>query len=114
MILPSDPRRLAVDLLPRSRCAVQVAAVIADSFGIFSWGHNHMGFDGLGMHAEHDAIRRANKRRLLHSTIFVAARRHGSITSRPCEACLKRLRGWKVRWMVWRDKDGKWVTELLA
>ena len=38
MILPSDPRRLAVDLLPRSRCAVQVAAVIADSFGIFSWG----------------------------------------------------------------------------
>lgn len=33
-----DPRELVVDLLPRSSCAVQVAAVITDRHGIFSWG----------------------------------------------------------------------------
>ena len=58
MILPADPRRLAVDLLPRSRCAVQVAAVIADGFGIFSWGDltagNTLWYNGDG--GFHDII----------------------------------------------------------
>ena len=64
MIKPADPRQLAVDLLPRSTCLVQVAAVIADKRGIFSWGWNSSGVTGYGEHAEAAAIRRANKRRL--------------------------------------------------
>ena len=115
MIKPSDPRRLAIDLLSRSVCAIRVAAVIADNRAglgqsIFSWGWNNSGRDGYGEHAEMAAVRRANKRRLVGSAIYIAAKRGGIITAKPCSNCQRALRGYGLRWMVWRDREG-WHTE---
>lgn len=106
-----DPRELVVDLLPRSGCTVQCAAVIADHHGIFSWGINHMGFTGFGMHAECDAIRRSNRRRLRGSTIYVAGGYRGRVkmvTSKPCFACQKLINKWDLN-VVYRDNVGRWI-----
>jgi len=103
------PNDLAIDLLDRSTCAVQVACVIADSHGIFAWGHNHIGFDGLGCHAERYALMRANRRRLLDSTVYVAARRRKSgntVTAKPCEECQLLLK--HVSKVMYRDKENTW------
>ena len=110
MIKPSDPRKLAVDLLPRSICSVQVAAVIADDSGIFSWGWNSVG-SGLGEHAEAAAIRRANKDRLETATIYVAAQRNRNgkiVLSKPCEDCAKRLRAAGIYLVYYRLASGRW------
>lgn len=111
MVKPSDPRQLTLDLLPRSICSVQVAAVIADKRGIFSWGWNSVG-SGFGEHAEVAAIRRANKRRLRGATIYVATQRMRSfgpkmVNSMPCFGCeaLIMKRGLNV---VYRDARGIW------
>ena len=109
MLKPKDPRELVVALLKRSVCHVQVAAVLADRYGIHSWGTNHIGFDGFGQHAEAECLRRANRRRLGGSTLYVAAtrRRNGKVVSaRPCESCEAIVR--KVGMVVWRDRDGVW------
>lgn len=109
MIKPSDPRELAIDLLPRSICAVRVAAVVCDAGGnIISWGWNSVG-NGLGMHAEAHAIRRSNKDRLWYGTIYVASQRRGkSIMSRPCETCQRQIDKWKLA-TVYRDGREHWV-----
>ena len=111
MIVKSrDPRELTIDLLPRSICAVQVAAVLADNHGIFSWGTNHVGFDGMGCHAEREAIRKANRRRLEGSTIYVASVRHRNgkaINSRPCSACQSLIVKWGIK-AVYRGGDEVW------
>jgi hypothetical protein len=113
VIKPDDPRQLAIDLLDRSTCHVQVAAVIADQHGIFSWGWNHSGRDGYGEHAEAAAIRRANPWRLDHSTIYIAGRRKGQVFSRPCADCQKLLKGYGVWFTVYTlSKDG-WQEETL-
>lgn len=112
MIKPDDPRKLAEDLLDRSICAVQVAAVIADRHGIFSWGINHVGFDGLGQHAEAEAIRRGNVRRLRGSTIYIAARRARTICAQPCARCFRMLMGYGIRHHIWSEKNGQW-SEML-
>lgn len=110
MIKPRDPRELAIDLLPRSICSVQVAAVIADSYGIFSWGWNSMGADGLGEHAEAAAIRRANKKRLEGATIYIASRRKRNqkvVLAMPCPACWPLCNKWSLE--IWfRNSDGIW------
>lgn len=109
MIKPNDPRVLAVDLLPRSICAVQVAAVLADGHGIFSWGWNSMG-TGYGEHAEAAAVRRANKRRLEGATIYVASVRNRNqkvIPSKPCPDCQRLIDKWGLK-VVWRDGNGDW------
>lgn len=111
MIKPRDPRELTEDLLPRSACAVQVAAVIADKHGIFSWGWNSVG-QGLGQHAEAHAIQRANKRRLEGATVYVASRRRRNkkaVMSRPCEACAMLIAKWDMR-VVYREANGEWVN----
>lgn len=95
MILPSSPMRLAFDLLDRSSCAVRVAAVIADKDGIFSWGWNSSGRDGLGEHAEAAAIRRANRKRLKGAILYVVAQRARSkriLLARPCPDCERLVR----------------------
>lgn len=110
MTKPDDPRQLAIDLLNRSECAVQVAAVIADRHGIFSWGWNSVG-TGLGEHAEAAAIRRANKKRLSGATIYVAGRRKKSrnpVLSKPCEHCEAIIRAWGVVFS-YRDNEGEWI-----
>lgn len=103
------PEQLAIDLLDRSKCSVQVACVIADNWGIFSWGTNHTGFDGYGMHAEAEAIRRANRRRLAGAILYVAGRRarnHNPVNSRPCERCQQIIH--RVKAVYYRDKGGLW------
>lgn len=107
---PKDPRELAIAMISRSRCAVQVGAVLADRMGIFAWGANHIGFDGMGCHAEEECFRRANRKRVAGATLYVAAvrRRNGKvITARPCERCQQIVR--KCGMVVWRDADGRWV-----
>lgn len=112
MFKPNDPRQLVIDLLPRSICSVQVAAVIADSHGILSWGWNNVG-EGYGQHAENHAIWRANKRRLAGAaTIYVASRRMRgfgpkAINSRPCEECMKLIGKYDLD-VVFRAADGEW------
>lgn len=111
MIKPSDPRQLALDLLPRSTCAVKVAAVLVDdSRRIFAWGWNSAG-NGLGEHAEAAAIRRASKKRLRGATIYVASERtrNGKVVcSKPCPECLARIRNWGLK-VVYRDSFDRWV-----
>jgi cytidine deaminase len=110
MIKPDDPRQLAIALLSRSTCQVQVAAVITDRQGIFSWGWNSSGRDGFGEHAEAAAIRRANKKRLEGSTIYVAARRSRKkcITAKPCVDCAGWIRGVRIKNIIYRDGYGNW------
>lgn len=111
MIKPSDPRKLAIDLLPRSICSVQVAAVIADDSGIFSWGWNSVG-SGLGEHAEAAAIRRAgNRDRLEYSTIYVASQRNRNdktVLSKPCEDCMQRIKAAGIYLVYYRLANGRW------
>jgi len=116
MIKPDDPRKLAEDLLDRSTCSVQVAAVLADRYGIYSWGFNHVGFDGFGAHAEIEAIRRANKNRLDGSFLYVAGRRRksgNSVLSKPCELCYPVIRAWGIRTVWFRDSDEQWMKQVL-
>ena len=108
---PRDPRELAIDLLPRSTCQVQVAAVIADKHGIFSWGVNHVGFDGLGMHAEHEAIRRSNRKRLVGASIFVSGRRRRNgkvVVAKPCEDCHNRIVAAGISRVYYQVGEGLW------
>lgn len=108
--------RLCVDItesiLTRSICSVQVGACIADKNGVFAVGWNHVGFDGFGAHAETEAVRRANRRRIgPDSTIWVAARRRKSgntITAKPCPECQRAI--WKVGRVIYRDERGEWQT----
>lgn len=109
MIKPSDPRKLVIDLFPRSICLVQMTAVIADKHGIFSWGWNSVG-DGLGEHAEAAAIRRANKKRLHGATIYVAGQRRRnkkSVPGYPCPDCFKLIRARGLH-VVYRTSFGTW------
>lgn len=109
LVKNKDPKEIAEALLNRSVCAVQVSAVLADHFGIFSWGINHAGPDGFGEHAEIHALSRCNRRRLSHATMYVAAQRQRNgkaVTAKPCEACQVAVRF--VREVVWRDNTGEW------
>lgn len=109
----ADPKELVVSLIKRSTCSVQVAAVIVDKWGVFSWGWNNMGPTGYGQHAEQHAMSRANVDRLAYSTIYVAAarKRNGkTVTAKPCEECQPWLDLYKMR-IMYRDGDGKWRSE---
>lgn len=108
MFKGSDPRKLAIDLLPRSTCSVQVAAVFADDYGIFSWGWNSPG-NGLGEHAEAAAIRRANNARLATSTLYVVSQRRGrAVLSKPCSACMRKIQNREVYLVWYRDQNNVW------
>jgi deoxycytidylate deaminase len=113
----AHPSDLAVDLLVRSICAVQVAAVLEDNWGIFSWGWNSSGSDGMGEHAEYHCLRRANRKRAEYATIWVAAQRRRNkkpVTAKPCSSCHRTLMAYGVRTVWWRDTEKKWIRmELL-
>lgn len=105
----SDPRTLAVDLLERSTCTVQVAAVLFDARGIFAWGWNSAGPDGFGQHAEAHALTRANPKRLSGATVVVAGRRGSAIVpSPPCLGCRKSLERSGVAWYYYEQRWGVW------
>jgi deoxycytidylate deaminase len=83
-----DPVEFARLVARRSPCRVQVGAAISDCRGIFAWGWNHAGPDGLGLCAERMALQRANRSRLSGATLTVVALRRGKeITSAPCACC---------------------------
>lgn len=110
MIKPRDPRELAVDLLPRSTCLIKVAAVVCDASGnIISWGWNHSGPTGMGLHAERHAIIRANHARLWYGAIYVAGKyaRGTLVNSKPCVKCQELIDKFKLD-VFYRDKSGKW------
>ena len=109
MIKPRDPRELVIDLLPRSTCAVKVAAVVCDAAdNIISWGWNHAG-TGLGKHAEIHAVERANHNRLWYGTIYVAGKysRGTLVNSKPCRGCQFLIDKYNLE-VYYRDKQGKW------
>lgn len=104
-----DPQELVVELLKRSTCSVQVAAVLADKHGVFSWGWNSSGKTGMGEHAEAMCLRRANPRRIASSTLYVAARRKKSgraVLACPCKQCMPIVS--KCLAIRWREKNGTW------
>lgn len=110
MIKPDDPRELAVALLDRSTCKVQVAAVLADKHGIFAWGWNSSG-KGSGMHGEAHAISRASRRRMKGATIYVAGRRMAKgnmVCAMPCLACAKAVKAAKISEVWYTLGNGAW------
>ena len=110
MNLKRDPTELAATLLNRSTCAVKVAAILLDKWGVFSWGWNSSGFSGMGEHAEAHAFHRANKRRTPYATMYVAAvrKRNGKmVTAKPCEACQRFIKQWEIH-VMYRDGNGIW------
>ena len=109
-MVKSDPRTLAVDLLDRSICLVQVAAVIFDKHGIFAWGWNNVGI-GFGIHAEAHAIERSNRRRLTGASIAIAGRRRGRVVpSKPCMSCYNRIVSVGINKIYIQDRTGKWTV----
>lgn len=103
------PKDLAVDLLNRSICSVQVAACLVDKKGaIHAWGWNSQ-WSGYGIHAESHCLLRSNRKRWTESTLYIAAKRRKSgntVTSRPCAECAKLVK--KVGRVVYRDGNGVW------
>lgn len=92
------PRDLVLDLTERGDHRMfMMAAVIADSRGIFSWGWNHKFEkieDGNSTHAEVHTIRRANRSRLAGATIYVAGKKRNNgeiILAKPCPVCQRRI-----------------------
>lgn len=107
---PINGADLAVDILERSQCSVRVGAAIGDKFNIFSWGWNGTGPDGFGQCAEKHAILRANKKRLIGATIYVASKRYRNgkiVCSKPCSSCRKLIDKWGLI-VLWRDVNGEW------
>lgn len=109
-MLKGDPRQLALDLLPRSICAVQVSCVISDRHQrVVSWGWNGVG-TGFGEHAEAAAVRRGNRGRMHGATAYVAAqrRRNGKqLCAMPCVRCWRLLKARGVR-KVWFSTQEGW------
>ena len=104
------PKDVVLRLLKRSRCRVQVAAVLSDSAGVHAWGWNHEGA-GFGEHAEIACLKRANHKRVAKSVMWVAARRKKSgniATAKPCAACWPTVS--QCCYIVFRRKDGEWET----
>lgn len=114
MMKPSDPRQLTIDLLARSICSVQVAAVVEDhNRRIVGWGWNSVG-SGFGEHAEASAIRRSNRKRLKGATIYVAStrmRNGKTICSRPCDDCDHLIRKVGIRTVIWLNNTDIWHKE---
>lgn len=112
------PEQLVLDILERSNCAVKMGAVLADKYGIFSWGWNYTRIWDTasqhenGMHAEVHAIERANPKRLKGATIYVAGRRTSSgniVESKPCENCMAWIQAVRIDRIVYLDKT-EWRT----
>lgn len=105
------PEEFCETILRRSVCAVQVGAVLVDSFGIFGWGWNHMGADGFGEHAEVNCLKRSNYHRQSGATLFVASvrrRTQKSVISKPCPKCQGWIESRGLRAVWWRDATGLW------
>jgi cytidine deaminase len=95
----------------RSCCNIKVGAVLYDKYGIFAWGWNHSGHNGMGQCAERHAISRANPSRLPRSSISIVAIRRGKyICSIPCVTCFNALIRRSIRAFSCFDQDKIWRT----
>lgn len=107
-----SPREIAEAMAMRSVCTVQVGACVEDRHGrIVAWGWNSSGMDGFGLHAEAHTIFRANRNRLIGSTLYVASirrRTNRSIISKPCLGCQILIDGVGIKTTYWRDKNKVW------
>ena len=114
-----SPRELAIELcLRRSSCQVQVAAVISDKKGIFSWGWNNNG-NGKGLCAEKHAILRSNRSRLKGSVLTVAGRRKKSgnwVEAKPCvkRHCWSLVIKYGFKKVEFTMKTGEWIEIYLS
>ena len=104
-----SPKTICVDLLHRSPCRVQMAAVLVDQQQrVYSWGWNNN-----YQHAEVHAIKRANPKRVSGSTLYLAGRRAKSgnwVYAFPCSSkCYKFVLRWGVTRLVSLGKDGVWT-----
>ncbi len=108
-----DARDLAVDLIDRSTCNVQVASVIVDAYGkIMSWGWNNSGPNGYGICAERHAISRSNHHRLAGAVCLVAGRWKATgkvVNAKPCAKCQRSLKANKMLCM-YRNERKEWVV----
>ena len=106
-------RALAEYFAKRSGCKVQVGAVLSDNWGIFKGSWNHPGPNCRGAHAEAEALKRVNRRRLRGAKIIVAAFRNGKmILARPCEEiCLPLLKKYNLTIMEYSTKEGVYKIE---
>lgn len=102
---------LVTIIAKRSICAVQVGALIYDNkLRVISWGWNHSGISGMGMHAEDHAIRRSNKTRLNNSTIIVLSiRRSHIINSFPCPNCYSKIVSSGIRYVECNNHNREWM-----
>lgn len=109
-------RQLCLDLLRRSPCRVQMAAVVVDRRGhIVSWGWNHG-----HTHAEEHTFVRANPKRLPGAVLVVAgqrARSGNAVYARPCRKpgkdCWAQAKARGLAAVIFRDKEGRWIEEVL-
>ena len=109
MKLNLSAQELALILVKRSPCRIKMAAVLHDRKGIFSYGWNSSGYDGMGQHAEEHAIGRANKNRLKGATVTIAGRGRKPVCSFPCaDRCLSLILKKGIKRIVWQDADGDW------
>ena len=99
----------------RSKCRVQVGAALSDNYGIFKWAWNHPGPNCDGAHAEAEALKKVNRKRLRGAKITVAAfRGRKMILARPCEAlCLPLLKKYGLKTIEYTTKECVWKTELI-
>jgi len=106
-----DPKEIALSLLKRSDCSVQVAAVLSDKRGTYAWGWNSSGPSGFGECAEAAAFKRANYKRIPGSVIWIAGRRRKSknpVTSKPCAFCWQLVKN--CAYIMYMDNKGDWIT----
>lgn len=115
-------RALAAELLDCSPCVVQMAAVLWDEEGIISVGWNRGDGDCGGIHAERDAVERADEARLFGVRLTIAGRRRKSknwVFSRPCDgnkhyrgrhdsSCLDLLASCGIGVIEYVTKSGNW------
>ena len=104
-----SPKEVCLNLLKRSDCNVQVAAVLSDKHGIFAWGWNHSGPSGMGEHAEENCLKRASHKRANGAVMWIAGRYRKSkntVNSSPCAFCWSLLKNCK--YVCYRAKDGSW------
>lgn len=107
----NHPTEIAVALLTRSICSVQVASCLADNEGVYAWGWNSMGWTGMGQHAEAHCLSRANRKRLAGSTLYIASNRKRNgrvVTAKPCSECQTQLQNCNGLHVVYRDGEGTW------
>ena len=72
----------------RSNCWVMAGAVITNKNGeIITGGWNHAGPNGMGMHAEAEAIRRLRRRHAPHAITIAKFNGKKWLKSPPCSKC---------------------------